>query len=122
MAANVRLLITLLTHAGMAAPSCRLSYVLDVAPPVPGAGMRDNGPYVKLVSMTLSNPKSGTSVKLDVPDGWDFLAWLQPVSIGFVGSAYMNPTWRSTAELWIYANNNGSWQLTAILVRPGAIA
>ena len=84
--------------------------------------MRDNGPYVKLVSMTLSNPKSGTLVKLDVPDGWDFLAWLQPVSTGFVGSAYMNPTWRSTAGLWIYANGNGSWQLTAILVRPGAIA
>ena len=81
-----------------------------------------NGPYVKLVSVTLNNPKSGVSVKLDVPDGWEFLAWLQPVSLGFVGSAYMNPTWRSTAELWIYANGSGSWLLTAILVRKGAIA
>ena len=88
----------------------------------PAPGMRDNGPYVKLVSVTLDNPSNGTSVELGVPDGWEFLAWLQPTSIGFVGSAYMNPTWRSTAELWIYVNGKGSWQLTAILVRPGAIA
>lgn len=100
--------------------------LLDVTGPlVTATGIlanSDNGPYVKLMSVTLSNPKSGVSVKLDVPDGWEFLAWLQPVSIGFVGSAYMNPTWRSTAELWIYANGSGSWLLTAVLVRPGAIA
>ena len=59
MAAKVRLLITLLTHAGMAAPSCRLSYVWDVAPPVPGAGMRDNGPYVK---PTVSTPFAGATL------------------------------------------------------------
>ena len=59
MAAKVRLLITLLTHAGMAAPSCRLSYVWDVAPPVPGAGMRDNGPYVKFLY--------GTATTADTP-------------------------------------------------------
>lgn len=100
--------------------------LLDVTGPlVTATGIlanSDNGPYVKLVSVTLSNPKSGTLVKLDVPDGWEFLAWLQPVSLGFVGSAYMNPAWRSTAELWIYANGKGSWLLTAVLVRPGAIA
>ena len=100
--------------------------LLDVTGPlVTATGIlanSDNGPYVKLVSVTLNNPSNGTSVELDVPDGWEFLAWLQPVSIGFVGSAYINPTWRSTAKLWIYANNKGSWLLTAVLVRPGAIA
>ena len=66
MAANVRLLITLLTHAGMDAPSCRLSYVWDVAPPVPGAGMRDNGPYVKWSSGIVTAQRIGCVVCLAV--------------------------------------------------------
>ena len=66
MAAKVRLLITLLTHAGMAAPSCRLSYVWDVAPPVPGAGTRDNGPYVKWSSGIVTAQRIGSVVCLAV--------------------------------------------------------
>ena len=81
-----------------------------------------NAPYVKLVGSTYNNMNSGSKVSVNVPAGWTFLCWLQPVSNGFVGSAYINPVHANNATLWIYANGTGSWTCTAVLVRRGVKA
>lgn len=71
------------------------------------------------MAVTYENPSSGKTVSVTVPDGWEFLCWLHPVSNGFVGSAYINRPYSNPSQLWIYANGNGSWTLTAVLLRKG---
>lgn len=81
----------------------------------------DNGPYVKLWSTTVS---SASKVGISAPDlsGWQFAFWLQPSTLGYVGSAYVEPAYRQTTVIWSYSYASGnSIRITAVYFRKGAV-
>ncbi len=91
----------------------------DHVPMVTGivASTSDSSACVKLWSTTLDNPSTGAGVNAPTLSGWNFLFWLQPASVGFVGSAYIERVYNQSANLWICDGGTGSWRVTAVYLR-----
>ena len=82
---------------------------------------RDNGPYVR-VRTWLVDARS-QNVRAPDLDGYSFAFWLEPSTVGFVDSAYMEPADRQSSSLWNYAGavSGCSIRLGAVYVRDGLL-
>lgn len=67
--------------------------------------------------ITVAGPNSYFDVTAYVPDGYKFLCWLQPSSVGWIGSLYMEHVDRSSTRLYNVYGSGGGVEIGYLLVK-----